>query len=280
MKNARNPAGASGFRIGVAMATAAPPGAQIPLRGSVEDCLQKAAALGFEGLEIHLRENEPWNFFRIRSLSVALGVPITALVTGRLRMEEGVSLIDDDPAVRSRARLGLLQYLRLAEILETDIVVGLLKGTIPPGGDEKRYEDRLAAELAVLSAHAKASGRRIFLEAISRPDTNILYNSARLRSFLDRYDLPGCYGHLDTLQMSLEEEDPGSAIRLWDDRLAYFHLAEKDRLLLAQGMFDYDSCFSALEEIGYCGYIIAEVCPDPEGDTAARRAKAFIEAYR
>jgi sugar phosphate isomerase/epimerase len=76
--------------------------------------------------------------------------------------------------------------------------------------------------------------------------------------------------------MNISESNPVTAIRSCGERLGYFHVADNTRLYPGSGMLDFRSYFSALNEIGYKGFIAVECLPYPDGETAARKALEYL----
>ena len=93
--------------------------------------------------------------------------------------------------------------------------------------------------------------------------------------------------HLD-----IEEKDVGAAIRLAADRLVHFHVSDNDRGVPGSGHVPWQDVKSALSDIGYDGWIVAEMFViagnpasadlniwrdiEPDMDDAAARAMAFM----
>ena len=82
------------FTIALSTADVSPVTAPILLNGRIEDNLKKAAEMGFDGIEVHMREDHDLDIGSVREAMDRTGTKIAMVVTGRLNTEGGCSLID------------------------------------------------------------------------------------------------------------------------------------------------------------------------------------------
>lgn len=266
------------WRYAVSSAPEAPATAPILLQGTVEENLEKAAALGYNAIEVHTREDVPYDYDALRAACARTGVRVAMVITGRLNTEGMCSLTADEPYVTAAAMEGMRRYIDMARQLQADIVLGWIRGSVPKGGIREKYMDRLARNLRVLASYGSERDVKLHLEVINRYETNIFNTAAETVDFLRQYELTNCYVHLDTFHMGIEETDPLEAIRLCGGRLGYFHLADSTRLYPGTGRFDFPAILDALEQIGYDGYLSVECLPRPSGEEAARRAIDYLKS--
>jgi sugar phosphate isomerase/epimerase len=223
-------------------------------------------------LEVHLREDVPFDYEKIKGAMAECGIQISAVASGRLNTQGMVNMIDDRPYISAAAMQGMREYIRIAANLKTDVIIGWVKGNIPAGANPEVYTERLARNLTALGREAAEQGVRLFLEVINHYEVNILTTAKEIVDFFDAWKIPNCYAHLDTFHMNIEETDPVEAIRVCGKCLGYFHVADNTRWYPGSGTLDFAKYFSALEEIGYDGFVSVECLPEPDGNTAARRA--------
>ena len=85
----------------------------------------------------------------------------------------------------------------------------------------------------------------------------------------------------DWFHMNIEESDMATAIRLAGNAIGHIHFADSNRMAIGFGHLDVDPIMSALFEIGYTGYLSAEVFSKPDAILAAQQTiKAFQLAIR
>jgi len=260
------------WNFALSSADSAPSSAPILLQGSIKENLRMAAALGYNGLEVHVRENAFLNYEDILNTSQECGVKIAAIITGRLNTQGGVNLIDDRPYIVEAAMQGMRSYIDMASRLQSDLVIGWVKGQIPTGTAPQIYLERLAHNLKIICNEACGKGVKVFLEVINRYEVNIFTTAKETVEFIDHWAISNCYVHLDTFHMGIEETDAISAIRLCGNRLGYFHAADNTRRYPGSGTFHFVEYFEALKEIGFKGYVSVECLPLPDWKTAAQNA--------
>lgn len=266
------------WKFALSSADEAPSSAVILLKGSIEENLEKAAALGYDAIEVHTREDVAFDYDAIRAAEARTGAKVAMIITGRLNTEGGCSLCADEPYIVAAALDGMRKYIDMAQKLSADIVIGWVKGNVPAGKTREKYLKRLAGNLRILNDYGKERGVKLNIEVINRYEVNIFTTAEETMSFLEAYGLDNCYAHLDTFHMSIDECDPVAAIRRCKGRLGYFHLADNSRQYPGSGQFDFGKMLDALEEIDYDGYLSVECLPVPSGQEAARRGLAHMKA--
>ena len=80
----------------------------------------------------------------------------------------------------------------------------------------------------------------------------------------------------DLYHMNIEETNIPDAIRNAGSRIGHVHFADSNRRAAGLGHTDFLPIVSALVEIGYSGYLSAEILPLPDSDTAARQTIAMF----
>jgi sugar phosphate isomerase/epimerase len=260
------------WRYSISSADSAPLNAPILLRGSIAENIEKAARLGYQAIEVHMRESASIDYEEVTNVCQRYKVNISAIITGRLNTQGRVSLMDDRPYIVESAEKGLRQYIEIANVLKTDIVIGWLKGKIPEGVNPAPYKEQLAGILKIISEYAFGKNVKIFLEVINRYETNLFTTAQETIDFISKWNLENCYVHLDTFHMGLEETNPVEAIRICGNKLGYFHVADNTRSFPGSGLFNFGSYFKVLEEIGYKGYVALECFPGADWEYTARSA--------
>ena len=84
---------------------------------------------------------------------------------------------------------------------------------------------------------------------------------------------------LDMFHMNIEEVSMGDAIRLAGKRLGYLHVVDSNRRAPGWGHISFDDMKTAVREIGYDGWLTAEVLPIPDSYAAAKQWRMFYDEY-
>lgn len=266
------------WKLALSTADISPASAPILLNGTIPENLQTAAALGYDAIEVHTREDAPLDIPAILATYRRCPTRVAMVVTGRLNTEGRVSLIDDVPYARQAAMDGMRRYIDIASELGAGLVIGWARGKVPPGKLAESYLERLARSLRSLAHTAETQNVPLNIEVINRYEVNLLRTTRETVDFLNHYELANCFVHLDTFHMNIEETNMIDAIYTAGKRLGYVHLADNNRRYPGAGCLDFARFFRALDASGYEGYLSVECLPDPDGHTAAVRSLAHIQA--
>lgn len=265
------------WKYALSSADDAPPSAPILLKGDVCENLAQAAALGYQAIELHTREDEECDFKAIREAEQKYGVKLAMVITGRLNTEGECNLIDDRPYIVDTAMARMKTYIDMAQAFKADIVIGWVKGNIPAGKKPDKYIKRLAGNLRILAAYAAERKVKLNAEVINRYEVNIFTTADETMDFIETYKIDNLFVHLDSFHMGIDECDPVAAIRRCKGKLGYFHLADNSRQYPGSGQFDFKQILNTLEEVGYDGYLSVECLPKPDGLTAAKKAIEYMK---
>lgn len=260
------------WKYGISYAAETPMNAPLPLCGDFFEALSNAAEYGYDGIEIHTRENVQFNLNRFKKLSVEKNIAIAMIATGRLCTEGKLTLIDNNENVRKQAVDGMIKYIDMAASVNTGVIIGWAKGNVAIGSDRNEYINLLAHQLKILNNYSKKKNVTLNIEVINHYEVNIFTTANEIMEFLEAYDLDNCYVHLDTYHMGIEECDPYEAIKRCGSRLGYVHVADNSRRYPGSGQFDFKKILSTLSDIGYTGYVTVECLPEPDRQTSAIKA--------
>jgi sugar phosphate isomerase/epimerase len=243
---------------------------------SLEASLRHLAALGYDGVELAIRDPAEVRVEEVAEAARRAGVVVPAVGTGQAYVEEGLSLTAADPAVRSRALARLRTQVEAAARLGALLIVGLIHGPIPEDADRREAEERLLPALRALSRYAAAAGVRIVIEPINRYESNWLNTVDEVMALLARLGADNVGVLPDTFHMNIEERDPGAALARAGPRLWHVHVADSNRRAPGAGHLDFRALVSRLAALGYRGAVSAEILPQPSFEAAAAQTIATM----
>lgn len=138
---------------------------------------------------------------------------------------------------------------------------GLFSRHLPPFTPPRSDEDSRALLLEALTEvaeHAASVGSEVYLEPLNRFEDFVVNTLADSAWYVDEVASPGLSVIADTWHMSIEESDIGVAIREAGDRIHHVQLGDSNRLEPGAGHYDWDETLTALEDIGYDGWLAME----------------------
>jgi len=236
-----------------------------------ESSVRRIADAGFDGVELAVRDPKLLDVLHMKQILERHGLEVPAIGTGQAYGEEGLSFIDPDLDIRERAVQRIKDQVDLAAHLKAVVIIGLIRGVVPEGRDRTRSIEWLLESLSEVSLHAYNRGVRLALEPINRYETNLFPTVNDVLKVVEASD-PRVVGVLfDTFHANIEEVSIENSIRRCIGRLFHVHVADSNRWAPGDGHLDFPGIVDVLREVGYDGYLSAEILPLPDAETSARR---------
>ncbi|MCL2740608.1 MAG: sugar phosphate isomerase/epimerase [Oscillospiraceae bacterium] len=241
----------------------------VPGGHTVRECVHKAKEAGFDGIELAMAEkgelsleSDDGEAAGLREYARSIGIGISGLATG-LYWKYGVA--SNDGVIRRKAKDILRKQLALAKSLGADNVL-FVPGTVgPQEGGEVRYDDaydRTLEALAEAAPIAEGMGVRIGVENVWN---KFLLSPLEARDLLDKVASPYVGFYLDVGNL-IQFGFPQQWIRILGSRIVNVHVKDCRANLgysgfvdLLAGDVDFREVMAALGEVGYDGYLNAEM---------------------
>ncbi len=116
------------MRLGIVLSTQPSSFSAIPFKEGIAENISKIKKLGFDGIEMAVRNPEQLNVDWLISLPEENSMTVPAIQTGQVFLEEGLSFVNPDPKVRRRAIERIKSHVRLAKKLDALVIIGLVRG--------------------------------------------------------------------------------------------------------------------------------------------------------
>ena len=247
--------------------------------GSLEESMRSAKVIGFDAIEIFPPSPDYFQTVDARTLARQIGLEIAAVGTGAGWLKHKLSLADADPQARTRAMEFLTSMLVVATQLGAPMIIGSMQGRSGPGVSKNQAKEFLREGLERLDAQAKAIGGQILYEPLNRYETdqcNTLAQGTELIGGLSCTKLLADWFH-----MNIEEADMVESILKAGTAIGHVHFADTNRLAVGSGHLSVQPLIDALGQIGYRGFLSAEVFPLPDSQSAAERTiRSFKQSVR
>lgn len=242
---------------------------------SATRAVQLAAEAGFEGLEFCVAaegdvalDSTDKQLAEVRRAAADAGVELPSLASW-LVWEN--NLVSDDAAVRERARTIIRRQIDVAHELGAGTVlvvpgyvgVDFVSPSVPVSYDAAW--DRALEAVSELAGHAQQAGVRIGVENVWN---KFLLSPLEMRAFVDAVDHPGVGVYFD-IGNALLTGYPEQWIRILGERIFAVHVKDYRRspggfdsfVDLLAGDVDFPAVNQALLDIGYRGWVSAEMMP-------------------
>lgn len=265
------------LRCGIALCPSQSAFAPLLYAGDLIAGFSAAAEAGFPAVEMSLKSELDIDLVEVAHLLEVNHLIVSALATGRMYIEDSLCLADTDPKIQKKVIERLKQIITLAKRFNSAVIIGGIRGRLVGTRKEQSRQRETAIEsLQDCIQFADQFKIQVLIEPINRYETNFINTSIEGISFLDDIGRSSPKLLLDTYHMNIEEADLCATIRNCADRLGYVHVADSNRLAPGQGHIDFKGIFSTLLDIGYAGFVSAEILPVPDNHTAMRLAGEYL----
>ncbi|MGZ2356511.1 sugar phosphate isomerase/epimerase [Streptomyces sp. 372A] len=239
--------------------------------GSLAEAVRHLSELGYDGVEVQVRETTARDAEALRRTVEADGLKVLGIGTGPVSAQDGLTLADPSPDVRRHALDRLLGAARLAGALGVPITLGQTRGTFVPGlGDMQRiWVDDAVRQLA---EEASNHGSRLLLEPQSRANTSLWHTPEEALAAVGSLGAPAGLV-LDTHHLDTEGVNPLRAIADHARVTGCLQLAAPiTRGPLTLGDPRLPSLLTALHAGGFTGWLTLEHTQDGDSPKAAARS--------
>jgi len=237
-------------------------------------CFDRAVEFGFEAVQLFI---SPQGYLSLdgddrRAKSIAHRARASGVELTSLEIEPfSFSLTDDDPEVRRRGESTVRRAMQMAAAMEAPGVLaipGYVGLPWDPRAKPVRYDlayDRLREALEALAPMAEELGVTVLIENIWNM---FLLSPLEMRTLMDDVGSPHVGVLFDTGNV-VQFGFPEQWIRILGSRIREVHLKDFRRAVgtvegfvsLLEGDVDWPEVTSALNEIGFDGFLTAEVFP-------------------
>jgi D-psicose/D-tagatose/L-ribulose 3-epimerase len=238
------------------------------MRDSLLPKLEFLKQLGYDGVEVPMFDLglAKWEYWRSRLDDIGLErtanhviapefdpVSSSALVRGRA-YEHMTKVVDCCYALGGAIFAGPHQ-----------IALGVFSGCAPTHDEWERS----VSHIRRVAEYARPAGVTLTEEVVNRFELFLLNTLAQASRFIDEVGQENCKIHFDTFHANIEEKLVGGAVREAGPRIGYVHISENDRGVPGTGHVAWDETFSALQAIGYEGWLTVEAFGDTLPNLAA-----------
>ena len=253
----------------------APADAFVVWRG-FEQSVRKAAALGFHGIELALKEAGEVDPGKLASWLSQHGLQASCISTGQVFAVLGLYFTHPEPSVRERTLEVFRGLIDLSADFGRLINVGRARGYYTEGQPREQTEQLFIGTCRTLCDYAAPKGVTIMIEPVNRYEINFINSVDEGAALLSRVDRDNIALMPDTFHMNIEDARIGDALAQHARYVKYVHFADSNRLAPGQGHLDLDDVLLGLRRGNFDGWVSIEILPRPDPDTAARQSAEAV----
>ncbi len=263
------------MKLSIAIAdTRALPSAFVVYRG-FNECIPKAAKLGYNGVELALRRADEININLLQRQLDENNLQVSCISTGQVFADGGLMLTHRNSKKREEVKSIFRDLIDLAAGFGKIINIGRVRGQI--GNRSRLSIEELFVEVArELCGYALSKEVTLILEPVNRYEIDFINSVEEGVQLMKKVDMPNMMLMPDIFHMNIEDREIGPELARNINYIKYIHFADSNRLAPGQGHIDFQEIFSNLFQSGYDGWISAEILPYPDPDTAAKQTADFL----
>lgn len=237
----------------------------------IAEAVRYAAELGFDAVEIFPPNAAAVSADEVRPLVERAGVRVAAIGTGGGWVVRKLTLTHAQTEVRREARQFIREVIDVAASFQAPAIIGSMQGRADDVVSRDQALALLAEALEDLGEYAGARGVPLLYEPLNRYETNLFNRIGDAAGWLRSLRTRHVRVLADLFHMAIEETDLAAALRETADLVGHVHFADSNRRAVGFGHTALPPVIAALRDIGYDGYLSAEILPWPDPVAAARQ---------
>lgn len=262
------------MKLSVAVAaTNALPSAFVVFRG-FEASMRKASQLGYEGVELALKEAGEINGTELSGWLKRYDLEVSCISTGQVYADTGLMFTDADTQRRRQVIKIFCELIDLAADFGQKVNIGRIRGRIDH--DRAGAIDRFNATVTQLCEYADRKDVTLILEPVNRYEIDFINSVSEGAALLKSLQLKNLKLMPDTFHMNIEDRSIGETLATHISDIDYIHLADSNRLAPGKGHLDFPEIFKCLLSVKYQGWVSLEILPKPDPERAASQAADYL----
>ena len=251
--------------------------------------MRDAGRLGFDAVEVFAKDAAAVKSLGLAKLLGDNNLSLAALGTGAGFLRRQLTLTSPSAAVRAEAIDFVRAMLDAAAEFKAAVILGSMQGRWTAEVPRDRAIAYLAEALFTLGDAAAPLNVPLLYEPLNRYETNLFTTLGGAAEFVGSFPHPSVTLLADLFHMSIEEPDIPDAFRAAETVAAalrggvpvvgHVHFADSNRHAAGFGHTDFAPIAAALNDIGYDGYVSAEVLPLPDAEAAAAQTMAAFRRH-
>lgn len=237
-----------------------------------------AAEWGYHGVELALRDPALLDGAQIKHWLEHYRLEMIGLCTGEIFGSDGLGLVGESAEVMRAAEARMRGVIDLAAEFGpgTLVNIGRVRGALRPGHALATRASAVAV-FRRLAEYAAPSGVRLALEPINHYEVNYILSTADGVEIAAEVNHPNFGLMLDTYHMNIEDQNLHASLRGARRYCGHVHVSDNNRRWPGNAHIDFPALLATLHDLGYTGYLSAEILPWPDRETAGRETVKYLK---
>lgn len=253
----------------------APESAFVVWRG-YQRSIEKAAELGYEGVELALGGADDVDRAALEKILVYTGLTVSCISTGLTYAQRGLYMTHPDASVRKKTIETFRGLIDLASDWGGLINVGRARGFIGEGQTHKQAQNLFLNSMCELLPYAVQKNVTILIEPVNRYEINFVNTLDDAAELLRMLESENAGIMADLFHMNIEDDSIYNSLRRNANYIKYIHAADSNRKAPGRGHIDFPGIIQTLRDIKYDGWLGAEILPGDDPDAMAAQAARYL----
>jgi sugar phosphate isomerase/epimerase len=252
-----------------------------PYQGDLASAFAKLAALGYDGVELMIKNPARLNGLEIQRKLKENNLELAQICTGHVYGEDKLGLVSEEAKISSEGMKRLKDLVDFAAAYfapSLPINIGRSRGPGDPAQPEKSLK-AFEEAFRELADYALPKRVRLTLEPITATIANFIHTTQDGLEMCRRVNRPNFGLMLDVYHMNIEDVDIYQSFGEAKDYCWLIHFCDNNRKWPGSAHLDFAKIINTLQEIGYNGFVSLEMLPWPDPDTSARAAIAYLRRF-
>lgn len=241
----------------------------------MEVVFAKLASLGYDGVELGIRDPLAVSAEQTRKLLEKNSLALSAIGTGQAFCDDKLSFTDDSAQIREQAIEKIRQHIELADKLQSNVIIGLIRGI--PRDVDKGKQLCIEALKKCCEYASEFTGVNILIEPINRYETSLINTIDEAMEVIKEVGTDNLGLLVDTFHMNIEEVNIAESIIAAAPFIKHVHVADSNRWVPGNGHLDFKEVLTALQKIQYDGFVSAECLMKPSKENAYSQNIRFFK---
>lgn len=252
-----------------------------PYQGDLSDAFTRLAALGYDGVELMIKNPTRLDAGHIREGLSQHGLLLAGVCSGHVFGEDHLGLVTPELTTSLAAMQRMKEIVDFTAALAPQgslVNIGRSRG---PADPLRPVESLSAYENAFreLAEYAQKRNIRLILEPITRQQANFIHSTRDGLEMVRRVNHPFFGLMLDTYHANLEDQNILEAFRQAADSTWLVHFSDDNRNWPGSSGINFPDIIQVLDQAGYDGFVSTEISPWPDPDTAAQASICYLRQF-
>lgn len=261
------------MKLAYPIATPEASGPLMAFSGDFEKNVATIQAIGYEGLELYMRDVLELKSSYVQKVIVQSGLEVAAIGLGPAVRQDGLSLLHSDKSIRQESLARILRTVDFAADYNAPVCIGKIRGQLWKGNEQAALVE-LSRAMDSICCHAQKKGVPICIEP--QQDMNNLCTTKETAAFIKKIGCAGLGILFDTYHADLTEVSLAAGILGTGGNITFVHCSDSNRYPPGTGKLHLTDALATLIATGYDGYISMEIMQKPDSDTTAKLAYQIV----